>query len=72
LNKESLHLKLAQVSIQAEESTVITEEDFIEVYGNNESRKIGKTETSRPELLANIYHLNVIHENQSYTFTSNQ
>lgn len=64
--KESLiHSKLKSCEV----SVKIPESDYIKVYGNNESRKIGGKVYSRPQIHADQYGLKLTKENDVYTFT---
>lgn len=69
MNKDELHLLLAQVKSKVSDIAVLSESDFVEVYGDNQTRKINDKETGRADILATVYSLSVTHESNNYTFT---
>jgi len=69
MTKDQIHSQLARVNIETTDQAVLTDQDFIDVYGNDETRKIGLKQVSRASLLAKIYNLNVTKEQSSYIFT---
>ena len=69
MTKDELHYKLSQVKAKASDIAVLTEDDFIEVYGDNQTRMINGKESGRPDVLATVYQLNVTKDQSNYTFT---
>ena len=68
MNKDSIHFQLSQVRAEASDVAIVTTQDFIDSYGNNESRKINGEELARANILAKVYNLAVSKENDNYTF----
>ncbi len=63
--KEALiHDKLKNIK----DSVEIPESDYIKVYGNNESRKIGGKVYDRPNIHADQYNLGLTKDGDIYTF----
>lgn len=69
MNKETIHLKLSQVKAKISDAAVITKDDFIEVYGDDQTRMINGKDTGRADILATVYSLNMSKTDNNYTFT---
>lgn len=69
MNKDELHLLLAQVKSKVSDIATLSDQDFIEVYGDNQTRSINGKETGRADILATVYNLQVTKEQSNYTFT---
>lgn len=64
MNKEELHDKLKA----CQKTVTISEQDIINIYGKDESRKIGGVETCRADVLARTYNLIVTKDSSGYLF----
>lgn len=71
MDKEQIHAKLVSVQTGKIDSVEINEEDFIESYGENQTRKINGEQLNRPMALARVHFLDIKKNdaNKSYIFT---
>jgi hypothetical protein len=63
--KQDIHDRLANIV----DTAIITVDEFVSVYGNDDRRKFGKVEMGRADILARTYGLSVSKEEGNYTFT---
>jgi hypothetical protein len=64
MNKQELHDKISATSDQ----TTVPADDFISVYGNDNTRNIGKKKITRADVLAERYGLSVSKQGTDYIF----
>lgn len=69
MDKEAIHDLLSQVKAGLKESAILTVDNIIEVYGDDQIRIIGKEEKGRADVFATVYSLDVTKNPDSYTFT---
>lgn len=69
MNKDDLHLKLSQVKSKVADMAILTANDFIDAYGDDQTRVINGKESGRADILATVYSLNVSKVDNNYTFT---
>jgi hypothetical protein len=66
--KTDLHNKLKNVK----DTVTITVDEFISVYGNDNTRKQRGVTLSRADILAKVYNLSVEKQDNNYVFTSHK
>lgn len=69
MNKSQIHQLLSDVNTDVIESAMLNTQNFIDIYGNDQTRLINKVETSRADVLANVYMLDVVKQDGNYIFT---
>ena len=64
MNKQELHDEISATTNQ----TIITVDDFISVYGNDNVKNVGKNKITRADVLAERYNLSVSKQGTDYIF----
>lgn len=65
MDKAELHNQLANLT----DPVVIASQDFIDIYGKDDKRKVKGVQMSRADILAGTYGLSVVQDGNNYTFT---
>ena len=65
--KEDLHNRLKNIT----DTAIITVDEFISVYGNDNTRKQRGVTVCRADILAKVYDLSVEKQDNNYVFTRN-
>lgn len=65
MSKDELH----DLLISAGDNVTVPVADFIEVYGNDNVRKVGKKKVTRADILAKRYGFTVVKDGDDYNFT---
>lgn len=68
MNKEDLHKALQDVRDSINDLAIIPESAIIDIYGNNEARKIDGIQKVRADILAAVYKLDVTKDTNDYIF----
>lgn len=68
MNKEDLHNSLQKVRDGYKDMAIIPESAIIDIYGNNEARKIDGIQKVRADILASVYKLDVTKDTNDYIF----